>query len=259
MKKISTFLLALCLCFGFVACSVEQKEMKTDIVGEWMAVSVNAAAVFYEDGSGELEYNGKQSVTWKYDPDIDQYVVTGDQAYNAFVGVEYDMPYVSIMGIDFYRMDDYDKAYTLMLSKRLVEMTILTEGMTKIKLDTSYDLANAVSIQFTKISAAGNEETDGLMIEYTIANNRAQAVTESLSVSFNATFYIANRIDAMTTTDNVVLISAIEPFEAFAGSQTIFLGVQTQPTIDWYGKFIGVLWFEMCGEKYYIDLDEYFS
>lgn len=259
MKKISAFFLALCLCFGFAACRAEQKEMKTDIVGEWIAVSVNANAVFYEDGTGEIQYNGKQSVTWMYDPDTEKYVVTADQAYDAFVGKEYDMPYMSIMGIDFYRMDDYDKAYTLMLSKRLEDIMSLTVGMSQIKIDTVYDLANAVTIKFTKISVTENEETDGLVIEYMISNNRTEAVTENLSVTFNGKFYLANRNDAMTMAEQVVLTSAIEQGEIVADAQTISLGVQTQPTIDNHGMFMGVLCFEMYEQNYYIDLGNYFT
>ena len=64
MKRIIALVLALVICLSFVGCK-KQKEMKTDIIGQWMAVSVNASVTFNEDGTGELEYGGKQSLTWK--------------------------------------------------------------------------------------------------------------------------------------------------------------------------------------------------
>lgn len=259
MKRIITAILAFCLCLGMAACNAE-KEDKKDIVGEWMAVSINAAAVFNEDGTGELNYGGTtQNVTWKYDADLQSYVVAADQSYNAIVGTEYDMEYMTLRGVDFYRMDDYDKAYTLMLSRRFEDITNVTAEMTKIKLNTAYDLANAVTIEFAEISKVEFFDREALQIAYSITNNRAEAVSDGLSAVMNGKYYLADHNSATTTTGDWVFCHWIDAGETVTNTWVFDPGEDIQATIDAHGMVIGAIYFEMYGQQYYIDLSEWFK
>ena len=259
MRKIIAAILALSMLLCITACKAEEKEMKTDIVGDWISVSVNASAVFYEDGTGELSYNGKRSVTWKYDPDTDRYIVTGDQTFNVHVGKEYTMPYMSLDGVDFYHPEDYGNAYTLLLSKRFEDITNLTAEMTKIELNTSCNLVNAVSISFVEISRYDDDNDDGLTIAYTIYNDRAENVSEALAIEVQGRFYLANQQDAVTQKQNVELLTNIAPGDMVMGTFNVTLGADTQATIDAHATVIGILYFEIYGQKYYIDLTDYFK
>ena len=259
MKKIMALLLVLCMMLTFGACKKNEEEivMKTEIVGEWMAVSVNAAAVFNEDGTGVLEYNGKQDVTWKYDPEADNYIVTGDETYTVTAGKEYDMPYISINDIDFYQMDDYDKAYTLLLSRRLESTVYLTEGMTKIKLDTRYSLTENVLIEFTDIS----REMDGeiLAVSYEITNHRSEVLNEPICAEVFGSCYIADHPTAWSLYRNIEFEYPIEPNETVSGVVTLCeLTDVAQPTIDKFDMVIGAVYFQMYGQQYYVELGEFF-
>lgn len=255
MKKIITAILALCLCLGMAACKAE-KEDKKDIVGEWMAVSINAAAAFNEDGTGELNYGGTiQSVSWKYDPDTDRYIVAADQTWTVLVSKEYDMDYMSLQGVDFYRPDDYDKAYTLMLSRRFEDITNVTAEMTKIKLDTAYDLTNGVTIAFTQISKDG----DSLLLNYAVTNNRNETASEGLSAVLQGKYYLANHNSAVTSTTDFNFADSVGAGDMATGSLKFSIAEDPQATIDAYGMVIGALYFEMYGQEYCIYLSEWFQ
>lgn len=259
MKKIMALLLVLCMMLTFGACKKNEEEivMKTDIVGEWMAVSVNAAAVFNEDGTGMLEYNGRQDVTWQYDPETDKYIVTGDQTFSVTTGKEYDMPYISIMDIDFYQMGDYDKAYTLLLSRRLESTVNLTESMTKIKLDKRYTLTENVLIEFTDISREMNEEI--LVVSYEITNLRTEAINEPICAEVFGSCYVADHPTAWSLYRNIEFEYPIEPDETVSGIVTLCeLTDVAQPTIDKFDMVIGAVYFEMYGQQYYVELGEFF-
>lgn len=260
MKKIIAVLLALCLCIGMAACSAEE-EAKTDILGEWMAVSANASAIFNEDGTGELNSSGTiRTFTWKYDRDLKRYVVAYDIGIttNAAVGTEYDMQYLNLQGFTFYRMDDYDKARTLMLSKRFEEIAAFTENMTKIKLNTPYDLANAVTVQFTGISVVDLYGNDALQIDYSITNERAEACSDA-TVTMTGKYFLEGRSSATTSTGEFGWEGTIEPGQTFTATRMFDFSEDPQATIDAYGMVIGAVCFELYGGQYYIDLSEYFK
>lgn len=255
MKRIMVVMLVLSMFFAFCACSAEQKEMKTDIVGEWIAVSVDASAVFHEDGTGELQYNGKQSAMWKYDPDTDKYVVTGDQTYDAIVGKEYDMPYMSIMGIDFYQMDDYDKAYTLLLSRRLEDISIFTENMTKIELNKKYDLLNTVTIEFTEVTV--HTSGNGLLVSYTVTNDRNEEVSEGLTSISKGKAYLADHNDAVALNASFPWAESIEAQGAISDMLPLMYHESILDTINRYGMVIGAVCFEFSGQYYYFNLSDW--
>lgn len=259
MKKLIAVILIFCVLLSITACKAEEKEMKTDIVGEWMSVSINASAVFYEDGTGELSYNGKSSVTWRYDPDTNRYIVTGAQTFNVYVGKEYTMPYMSLDGVDFYRPEDYGNAYTVLISKRFEDVTTLAAEMTKIEPNTSYNLLNGVTISFGEILRYDADHDDGLSVTYTIHNDRAENVSEALSINMHGRYYLANQHPAVTNNQTLELQTNIGPNDMVMGTCQISLGADTQATLDAHGAVIGILYFEMYGQQYYIDLIDWFK
>lgn len=262
MKKIISVLLALCLCIGLSACAgsnFQEKEMKTDIVGEWIAVNGNAAATFYEDGTGVLEHNGKQNVTWMYNPDSNRYSVAGDGTVQAFVGKEYDMPYMSMMDMDFYHLDDYDNAYTLMLSRRCEDILELTSDMVKISVDETYDLANGMTIQFTAVSVSDTAENDGLQLDYTVMNHRVESVNDPITLDLSAKFYLTEEPKAINMNQSFSLFESMKGESGYSDSIRFSLLAKVEDTVSKYGMVIGALYFEMYGQQYYIDLADCFK
>lgn len=257
MKKLLSAILVLALLCSLTSCSSTQEtppENKTDIVGEWMSPSVNAAAVFYEDGTGELDYGGKHAAQWRYDPSTDEYMVTADTQYTVKAGKEYDMPYISIDGIDFYHPDDYDKAYTLLISRRCEDILELTAGKTQIKTGVNYDLANGVTIQFTGISVSKTAENDGLQLDYTVMNYRTDAVNEPITLDLFAKFYLYDEHEAITMNQSFSLFESIGAESGYSDSFRFSLLAKAEDTVSRYGMVIGALYFEMYGQTYYIDL-----
>ena len=258
MKKIIVSFLIFAICCGFAACNAPEVEYKTDIVGEWMSPAVNAAAVFNEDGSGELTLNGTHSAGWTYLPDSDKYAISADKSYTATYSVEYSMPILTIDGIDFYRPDDYDKAFTLLISRRYEKVTELTIEMTKLELNKVYDLENGITISFSDVSVSTTEENDGLFLEYQIINNRTDAITQPLYIEPYAEYFLADYQNAVVGSEHMVLAVAMDGSAAFDGGRRFSLDGFTAQTISRYGRVIGVLTFEMYGTHYYIDLADYF-
>ena len=256
MKRIIALILVFAMCLSFAACRKENSEkvMKKDIVGEWMAVAVNAAAVFNEDGTGELTYNGKHTATWTYDPDQDRYIIHADKIYTVTVGKEYDMPYMCLDGVDFYNPDDYGNAHSLLISKRFEDITFATESMIKIETGKSYDILNGVAIDFMQI------ERDGaaLKISYMLTNNRTDAVSEQISLKLKGRYFLANHTSAVISEKNTVLASTLGAAEGTTGSFTFQLGEDPKATMDAFSMVIGVICFEMNGNAYYIDLGNWF-
>ena len=256
MKKVISAMLCLCMIFFIAGCSgADEKIMKTDIVGEWMSPSVNAAVVFNEDGTGLLEYNGKHNVTWMYDPDRDRYVVSGAETHDALVGKEYDMDYMSYMGIDFYRPDDYDNAYTLMISKRFEDISLFTEGMSKIELNKYYDLLNGVTIEFTEVTKDSNGKS--LQVSYTVVNNRNEAVTEGLTSQSNAKGYFADVHGAVDLSQSVQWAESLKAGEIVSDTVALMYHENTQGTIERHSMVIGAVCFEFSGQHYYFDLSDW--
>lgn len=168
------------------------------------------------------------------------------------------MPYISIDGVDFYRMDDYDNAYTLLISRRCEDILELTADMTKLEIGKSCDLANGVTIQFTDISVIESVDGDGLRLDYIINNNRTEALSAPISVDFNSKFYLAQSHEAMCDTVPTQLCGIIDATSGENGSSSFMLPAKADPTVTKYGMVIGALYFEMYGGSYYVDLGEYF-
>lgn len=252
MKRITAFVLLLAMCLALCACNQQEPVMKNDIVGEWMAPSINAAAVFHEDGTGEIEWDNKETVTWKYDPEQDCYVITGTKTVNAKVGKEYDMPYLSIADVDFYYFDDYDKAYNLMISKRLEDILIFTEDMTKIELNKSYDLANAVSIEFTEVLRDSSEK--GLLVSYIVINRRNETISEGLLSQSTGKGYFADSSSAVDLSGSFQWADAIEAGGSVVNTLTLMYNENVPATIKRDGRVIGAVCFEFSGQSYYFDI-----
>lgn len=260
MKKIIALFLALCLGMSLAACSAEkEKVMKTDIVGEWIAVNGNAAATFNEDGTGVVEYNGNHNVRWTYNPDTDRYAISGEMEEQVLVSKEYDMDYVSMMDMNFYHLDDYDNAYTLMISRRCEDIVNLTLEMTKIEAFMIYELSDSASFCFTEISRVDGENEDSLQISYCVLNEHADAAFDSLSAVMKGRYYLADFPGAVTTAENITFSESIGAGEMTSGTVEFSLGADSQLTVDSYGMVIGALYFEVNGQSYYIDLGEYFQ
>ena len=168
------------------------------------------------------------------------------------------MAYISIDGVDFYRFDDYDKALTLLVSRRYEDIIELTAGMTKISTDTSYDLANGVTIQFTDITVSHGDTDDGLQLDFLVMNNRTDKITDGLTLSPNYKLYLYDRIDAVEKKDQAVLLSSLGAESSANGFLRLPLDAKTDTTISQFGRVIGVVYFEMYGSFYYIDLGDYF-
>lgn len=252
MKRLIALLLALLMCASLCACSAE-KEMKNDIVGEWIAVSNGQTAVFNDDGTGEV---ASRSVTWKYDPNLDSYTIADTVNYNAVVGTEYDMQYMTLLNTDFYRPDDYDKAFTLMLSKRLEKIVDLTAPMEKIRLNTVYPLADGVTIEFTEIV----KEFDGdmLVARYTVINNSGEDITEPMTSKVQGMYYLVDSA-ASKLEGEETWFSSLEAGETLDNQIGICHFEDVQKTIDAYGMVIGAVYYEMNGKQYYFDLSEWYK
>ena len=261
MKKIIAILLVLAICGSFIGCSEREKISKTDIVGEWMSPAVNAAATFREDGAGELTLNGTDGVTWEYDVDKDLYLVKADKlekTYNVTFAVEYEMPILTIDGIDFYRPDDYDKALTLLISRRYEDITEHTVDMKKVEINKVYDLNNGVTITFTDVAVTKSDLGDGLNLKFQIMNNRTDRVTDGLTLGLNFRYYLFDQNDVISKTDHMVLAAYVDAESACEGTFPIPLDFQTEKTVSRYGRVIGAVTFEMYGVNYFIDLSDYF-
>lgn len=255
MKKLLSLILSVSMLLCLVACSGEQeKQPAVSIVGEWMAPSYNAAAVFNEDGTGELSLHGEYSVTWSVDTRTGKYVVYADETYYVTAGKEYEMPYLNIDGIDFYKMDDYDNAYNLLISRRCEDIVNLTSNMTKVNVGENYDLENGMSIQFTGISVSNTAENDGLQLDYLVVNHRAEAVTEPVSLKLKAKCYLAEEAQAVEMEETFDLFDSLDADSGHNGAFRFSLLAKVEETVNKYGMVIGAVYFEMYGKTYYIDL-----
>lgn len=258
MRRIISLLLILAIGGSLAACNKPATEYKTEIVGEWIAISVNAAAVFNSDGTGELTMNGKHEATWSYLPNTDRYVVEADKTYSALLSQEYGMQILTIDGVDFYRNDDYDKALTLLISRRYEDITEHTVDMKKVELNKVYDLNNGVTITFTDVAVTKSDLGDGLNLKFQIMNNRTDRVTDGLTLGLNFRYYLFDQKDVISKTDHMVLAAYVDAESACEGTFPIPLDFQTEKTVSRYGRVIGAVTFEMYGVNYFIDLSDYF-
>ena len=258
MKKFVALTLILSIFLTFAACSNTETEankntvQKTDIIGEWIAVNANAAITLNEDGTGELDFNGKQSVTWSFNTDTQRFTVVGAGTYDVEVGEEYDMPYLEMLDMSFYRFDDYDKAYTLLLSRRCEDIIDFTIDMTEIKLNTYYDLANGMTIQFTQIGVS-EETAQTFQLNYIVTNHRKESVTD-VSVLLGGRYYLANHPLVLDEQNDVIVMQSIGANEIANGTISFTLEEEPAKTLELYGRLIGVIYLEMYGGRFYIDL-----
>ena len=261
MKKTLCLFLALIIIFGMTACNSEsgEKQPEISIVGEWMAPSMNAAATFNEDGTGELTLNGTFPATWSTDTKNGKYIVNAGQSYTVSCGMDYDMPCLNIGGVDFYRMDDYGKAFTLLISRRCEDILNLSMDKTVVKNDQAYDIVNGVNIQFLSITASRTEEDDGIEIEYLITNERTEPVTEPLALKLNARYYLDETPDVIERTEEILLSETVDAGSGYFGTFRFSFKAKTEDTIKKFGAFTGGLSFEMYGQQYFIDLGVLFK
>lgn len=255
MKKVIALILLVALCLTMGACNKKEPVMKKEIVGEWMSPCVNAAATFLDDGTGFLEYNGKKNITWCYDAERDLYIISGDEKFEAKVGKEYDMDFLSAMDTDFYRPDDYDKAYTLMISKRLEDISVFTENMTKIELNKRYDLLNAVTIEFTEVTKHENDKE--LLVSYTITNNRNEPVTEGLTSQSNGKGYFADQSVAADLSRSFQWAESLGAGESQSRTLVLMHHENILSTVNRHDMVIGAICFEFSGQNYYFDLSDW--
>ena len=260
MKKLLSMFLVLCMVLSAAACSAPANDVpvenKTEIIGEWMAPAINAAAVFNADGTGELSMGGTKPATWTYDAATDSYIVVADTTYNVKAGKVYDMPYILINDTEFYTVDDYNKARDHLHSSRCEDIANLTADMIKVTTDNSYTLMEGVSIHFTNISFAQSEGIDGVCVDYMIANESETIVgVNDLTLTVNAKYYLASKQAAFTGFASIPLIFA--PIESGSGATESFtfnLDYQVAETVARDGMVIGALTFALNGQNYYIDL-----
>lgn len=256
MKKFLSVILVFTMMLSIVACSAQEAPVvyKTEIIGEWMAAAVNAAATFKEDGTGELSIGGKKQATWKYDPATDTYIVVADTTYTVTAGKVYGMPYISINGMDFFQLDDYDNARTNLHSTRCEDIVNLTSDMIQIKTDETYPLADGVYIHFTNIEFSEGENCDGLYIDYMIGNDTESNFTSGLTLTLNAKYYLASKQQAFTGFASIPLASNVTAGSGITDSFEFSLDDKVAETVKRDGMVIGAIYFELNGQNYYIDL-----
>lgn len=258
MKKLLSVILVICMMLAIAGCNNSEEAApvvnKTDIVGEWMAPAINAAAIFNADGTGELSWNGKKEAVWNYVPETDNYNVVAGATYQVTFGKEYDMPYICINGVDFFKLDDYNNAYNLMIGKRFEDINNLTAEMTKVTTDDVYTLANGVTIQFHNIEFLETEENDGVYIEYMITNESETTLTSGLTLTLNAKYYLASKQEAFTGFASEVLASSVPAGSGITDSFEFPLVSKVEETVSRDSMVIGAIFFEMNGQDYYIDL-----
>lgn len=257
MKKLLSFVLVLVMMLSMAACAASEEApvvYKTDIVGEWMAVAVNAAATFNEDGTGEVSIGGAKAATWKYDPATDTYIVLADTTYTVTAGKVYDMPYITINGMDFFQLDDYDNARTNLHSSRCEDIVNLTSEMTKVKNDETYPIADGVFIHFTACELKEKENCDSLKVDYMIGNDSENAFDTALTLTLTAKYYLADKQEAHTGFAMVDLASSISAGSGIVDSFEFDLNGKIAETVKRDGIVIGAVCFEINGQNYYIDL-----
>ncbi len=267
MKKAIALFLALCICLGMSACKKEQTpevipENKTEIVGEWLAVNVGASAVFNADGTGELSLDGTNAITWKYDAAAGCYIISDTITHNAFYGMEYDMEYLSIGNVDFYRPDDYDRASALLLTKRYEDIFDFTADMIEIDADTIYTLAEGIGVEFTEIYREA--ESEKLIASYVVTNYRDDTsenlLPESISVELNGRCYLAGSATATNFSGTLEFTTKISPGESFMGTVTLCtLENQIQPTLNSFGSVIGAVYFKLNDQYVFVNISEYYK
>lgn len=259
MKKFAAVLLGAAMLFTLAACRKEN-VLKTEVVGEWIAVSNGTTVVFREDQTAEMTVKGKtQGYTWTYHSDTNSYSLDGIPTYTAKYGKEYDLEYLSISGVDFYRMDDYNTAITLMLSKRHEEIANLTSQMKKVECNTAYDLVDGVTVEFSNIAIVELSGVEVLQIDYSIINNRKDKVSDSASSALYGKYFLKDQVLATLDIGNIAWFSSMDAGEIITNSLVISLKEDPKPTIDAYGKVIGAYYFKMNGQEYFIDLSEWFA
>lgn len=262
MKRILTFLLALCMIFSMVACNTaaeEPLENKTEIVGEWIGLSGNAYVVFREDGTGELQTNDTQNITWRYDAKRDCYIVTADQDYDAIFFKEYDLEYVKFMGIDFCRSYDYDTAFTIMQTRRYDDIAILTAEMTELELHTVYNLGNGVSVSFSEITES--VDGNGLQIMALFTNESEQTANNIEPIAFNSKCYLFGSSVPATNTLTPqwsFLNTGLVAGACISETVTLFSANNVAQTVKNFREVVGAVYFQMNGTNYFINLKNFF-
>ena len=250
MKKAIVVILAICLSLGMFACNKE--ENKNEILGEWIAVTGGASAVFNPDGTGEV---ASREITWKYDAELECYIIADKINYNATIYEDSGIQFMKLLNAEFCRADDYDQAFNLMISKKQEEYLNLVAMKEEIQIGKSYELAQNVSIQFTKIQV----ESDNLLIAYyDITNNGAEGVTDPLQSNYEGK-YLRKESGGIQFSGTYSWCSSIEPEQTIQNQGGLCDIDGAKETIEAYGAVYGVVWFDLGGKQYYVDLSDYFK
>lgn len=250
MKKAIVVILTICLSFGMFACNKE--ENKNEILGEWIAVAGGASAVFNPDGTGEV---ASRQITWKYDAELGSYTIADKINYNATIYEDSGIQFMKLLNAEFCRPDDYDQAFNLMISRKQEEYLNLVTMKEEIQIGKNYELAQNVSIQFTNIQV----ESDNLLIAYyDITNNGTKSVAEPLESAYEGR-YFRKESSGIRFSGTCSWCSSIEP-EQTIQYQTGLCDISgSKETIEAYGAVYGVIWFDLGGKQYYVDLSDYFK
>ena len=262
MKKAISLLLGLVMCLSLCACGGGNNNKA--IVGEWKAVSCDASAVFNEDGSGELSgsFLSSGNFTWKYDKELKCYVVASSQSMNITVKTVNEVEYISLGGIQFFRVENYDHAIQITVNDRKGEIAKLIEGKTKLEFGVAYDLGNDASVVFNAIPTREGELFN-LVLEAAVTNNGTSELEHitGLIPSYTARYYLYDAPNGTTSNGGAVFGSGQNNVPA---NETVILSSplmtkkiqDVEKALDVFGEVVGVLCFEMNGTEYYIDYSE---
>ena len=120
MKKIMVMLLAVIMCFAFVACDIgssndsDVENAKKEIIGEWKYLEsggvIYSSFIFNEDGTGTVVSkvdDMEMPMTWKYDSDLSSYIVCFGQLLGFHIELdENGLEYIGVGEIRFYRTEE---------------------------------------------------------------------------------------------------------------------------------------------------------
>ena len=263
MKKMIAALLALAMCLGLCACrsggegSQANKPEKT-ILGQWVAVTGDGVMSFNEDGTATLEIDGgKATGTWKYDKELASYVFAAGMTYNVQMVTENGLEYIKIGNTRFYHPEDREKALPIELEKLQAKVEEAAEGKEKVQFNTPYAVEYG-TIEFKSLTLS--EESGYLILEVVVTSNRSWDSSNMVPFGGMQVFYYGGSIQNGNAYDwpNVWLTDG----EPVTVSATINISGEKDflaKTLEDWGKIMGILYFEMDGTEYYIDISEYIT
>ena len=264
MKKALSLVLALVLCLSLCACGAGNNE--TAIVGVWRSVTMDLEAVFDEDGTGWIEGDRvKMNFTWKFDKELNCYMVATSQTFSSNIQTEGDAEYILLTGNKLYRAEHYEQGLSNTIENQRRKIEELAEGKVKLELDVPYDFGNGVIVTYTDIVRCdGVEDSCRLEVTVEIENNAHDngngpiLPSERDAVAYlyhvgktggsNSFYWSDGESIGLTPTETGVYTGTL-----------IYFDKKITDTIEKYGVVMGIVYFEMNGVEYYVDLSEYFK